>query len=86
MQTVAPLSPQRNELISLAYLIPDESLTSVLDYVRYVHEKDETKTPLDAFDYELARRAALDDDDETIPFEQALTELGLTYDDLQAAD
>ena len=85
MQTVAPLSAQRNELISLAYLIPDESLASVLDYVRYVHEKDETKTPLDAYDYELARRAALDDDQETIPLEQAMAEWGLTFDDLQAS-
>ena len=83
MQTATALEPERNELISLAYLIPKESLASVLDYVRYVHEKDETKTPLDAYDYELARLAALDDDQETIPLEQAMAEWGLTYDDLQ---
>ena len=57
-----------------------EKLNSALDYLRYLCEQDH---PLDEYDYELSRLADEDTSTETISFEQAMQQMGISYEDLQ---
>ncbi|HOM58971.1 MAG TPA: hypothetical protein PK770_03825 [Kiritimatiellia bacterium] len=60
--------------------LSEDRLKSASDYLRFLYEQDR---PLDAFDYELAAGADNEADPETVPFEAALRQLGLTDADLQ---
>ena len=71
----------REQIIDYVNTLAEEKLEMALDYMKYLNWR--SFTPLDEFDYELARRADEDDDDETISFDEALKECGLTYADLQ---
>ncbi|MCL2168562.1 MAG: hypothetical protein FWB74_00890 [Defluviitaleaceae bacterium] len=57
-----------------------EQVNLVYSYVRFINTEP---TPLDEFDYEMARLADLDECTEVISFDDALKELGLTYEDLR---
>ena len=78
------MSTKEQAIYYLNILEPDK-LKSALDYIQYLYEHGlyEKNTPLDDFDYELARRADERDDKEFISFEESLKECGLTYADLQ---
>jgi len=58
-----------------------EKLSSAVDYLRFLHEQE--RTPLDDFDYQLAREADEDTDTETVSMDDLLEKHGLTYADLQ---
>jgi hypothetical protein len=60
--------------------LSEDRLRSATDFLRFLYEQDR---PLDAFDYELAARADKESDRETVPFNTALNQLGLTDADLQ---
>ena len=57
-----------------------EQVNLVYSYVRFI---DAEPTPPDEFDYEMARLADLDTCTEVVSFDDALEEMGLTYEDLQ---
>ncbi|MCL2350070.1 MAG: hypothetical protein FWC67_01190 [Defluviitaleaceae bacterium] len=57
-----------------------EQLFSAVTYMRFLHTQP---TPLDDFDYEMARLADLDTCTETVSFDEVLRKAGLTYEDLQ---
>ena len=71
----------KEQIIQYVNTLAEEKLEMALDYMKYLHWRK--FTPLDEFDYELARRADESKDEETISFDELLEECGLTYADLQ---
>jgi len=69
----------RERAISYLQQLPDEKLNSAISYLQFLYEQ---KTPLDEYDYKLARLADENMDDETVSFKDALKECGLKYEDL----
>ena len=69
----------RERAISYLQQLPDEKLNIAISYLQFLYEQ---KTPLDEYDYELARLADENMDGETVPFEEALKDCGLKYEDL----
>ena len=66
---------------------PDSKLYAIQEYINFLDfremEAAEHCTPLDDFDYELARRAEEYKDEETVPFEEVLRMFGKTLDDIR---
>jgi len=71
------------QIIAVRYIqrLPENKLSSAVDYLRYLYEQD---YPLDDFDYALAERADRDASTETITFDELLQDLGINYEELQA--
>jgi len=65
----------QSKAIKYITMLSDEGLTSALDYLRYLYERD---YPLDEFDYELARRADEDKSTETFTFDEILKKFIMT--------
>ena len=61
--------------------LPENKLSSAIDYLRYLCEQS---YPLDEFDYALAKRADEDTSAEIISFDELLQELGINNEELQA--
>jgi len=59
--------------------LPENKLSSVVDYLRYLYEQD---YPLDEYDYTLAKRADEDTNTETIAFDVLMQDLGISYEEL----
>jgi len=72
-----------DEAIRYMKELPENKLASVLDYIRYIHSSQEVDPPLDGFDYELAQKASERTKRETISFDEALKQVGMTYADIQ---
>lgn len=60
--------------------LPENKLSSAIDYLRYLCEQD---YPLDDYDYALAKRADEDTSTEIITLDELLQDLGISYDELQ---
>lgn len=61
--------------------LPENKLSSAVDYLRYLCEQD---YPLDDFDYALAEKADKNKDTETITLDVLLQDMGISYEELQA--
>jgi len=70
---------RKNEAVFYIKKLSEDKLVNAISYLRFLYEQD---YPLDDFDYELAKSADDDFDDETLTFDEVMKELGLTYDDL----
>jgi len=72
-----------DQVIAVKYIqqLPESKLASAIDYLRYLYEQD---SPLDDFDYVLAKRADEDISVETISLDELLQDLGIDYEELQA--
>lgn len=72
----------KSELINLIQSLPQDKLEIIMEYANDVKND---RTPLDAFDYFLARKAEShsQDDNEAIPIEQAAAEMGINLYELQ---
>ena len=71
------------QVMAVRYIqqLPENKLSSAVDYLRYLCEQE---LPLDDFDYLLARRADNDKNTETITLDALLQEIGISHDELQA--
>jgi len=69
------------QVIAVKYIrrLPESKLGSAIDYLRYLYEQE---SPLDDFDYVLARRADEDTSTETISFDALLQDLGINHEEL----
>jgi hypothetical protein len=84
----AEITGIRERVIRRVNEFPVTKLLTVQNYVEYVATGEwdinkEYGIPLDGLDYELARAADEDRDDEEFDFGVLLEECGLTYADLQ---
>ncbi|MDR0324512.1 MAG: hypothetical protein LBI19_00265 [Oscillospiraceae bacterium] len=73
------MSAIRMKAVEFIRDLPEDKLSSAVDYLRYLSEQGDA---LDDFDYELAKMADEDTDGETVSFDALLQEVGLTYADL----
>ena len=71
------------QVIAIRYIqqLPENKLSSAVDYLRYLCEHD---YPLDDFDYALAQNADNDKNTETITLDALLQDMGISYEELQA--
>jgi len=74
----------RDNVIRRVNELPVTTLRTVQNYIEYLVTGEwdinkEYDIPLDAIDYELAREADEDTDDEECDFEELLEECGLTF-------
>ena len=71
------------QIVAVRYIqqLPENKLSSAVDYLRYLCEQD---YPLDDFDYVLAQNADNDKSTETITFNALLQDMGISYEELQA--
>jgi len=77
----------KESVMSQVSEFPESRLYAIQEYIDFLDFR-ETKstehcTPLDDFDYELARRADEHKGEETFTFDEVLRELGMTYEDLR---
>jgi len=70
------------QVVAVRYIqqLPENKLSSAVDYLRYLCEQD---YPLDDFDYVLAQNADNDKSTETITFNELLQSMGISYEELQ---
>ena len=70
------------QVVAVRYIqqLPEDKLSSAVDYLRYLCEQD---IPLDDFDYQLARNADNDESTETINLDVLLQDMGISYEELQ---
>ena len=70
------------QVMAVRYIqqLPENKLSSAVDYLRYLCEQD---YPLDDFDYVLAQNADNDKSTETITFNELLQSMGISYEELQ---
>ena len=70
------------QVMAVRYIqrLPENKLSSAVDYLRYLYEQD---YPLDDFDYVLAKRADDETSTETITFDELLNDLEISYEELQ---
>ena len=70
------------QIMAVRYIqqLPENKLSSAIDYLRYLCEQD---YPLDDFDYALAKSADEDTSSETISLDELLQDLGISYEELQ---
>ena len=70
------------QIIAVRYIqqLPENKLSSAVDYLRYLYEQGD---PLDDFDYLLAKNADADKSTETITFDELLQDMGISHDELQ---
>jgi len=71
------------QIMAVRYIqqLPENKLSSAVDYLRYLCEQD---YPLDDFDYVLAQNADNDKSTETITLDALLQDIGISYEELQA--
>ena len=71
------------QIMAVRYIqqLPENKLSSAVDYLRYLCEQDYL---LDDFDYTLAQNADNDKNTETITLDALLQEMGIGYEELQA--
>jgi len=73
------MTVMQNEAAKFILVLPEDKLKSVVDYMRFLYERD---APLDDYDYELAKLADQDGSADAISFDALLKEVGLTHEDL----
>jgi len=83
----------REKVMSEVSGFPNSKLYAIQGYINFLDSRKEDfyeecyetekSTPLDDFDYELALRAELHKNEETIPFDEVLKMFGMTLNDIQ---
>jgi hypothetical protein len=78
------MSALRQSTLEYINKLPEDKLGSAFDFIKYLYEQDyqEQDSPLDEYDYELAKQADEEDDKTFVDFDELLKKFGFTREDL----